>query len=53
MKVYIVFYHTYHGCNEFLDVFATRELAEHWIKTNGVNDQGIEYTVEEWEVRND
>ena len=53
MKVYIVFYSIYHGGHEFLDVFATREAAERWIETDGFNNQGVEYTIEEWEVRND
>ena len=53
MKVYIVFYAGYLCSMEFLDVFATREAAEHWIKTDGKNDQGIEYEIDEWEVRND
>lgn len=53
MKVYLVFCSAYLSNQEFLDVFATREAAEHWIETDGKNDQGIEYTIEEWEVRNE
>ena len=53
MSVYLVFYSIYHGGQEFLNVFATKELAQHWINTDGVNDQGIEYTIEEWEVISD
>lgn len=53
MKVYLVFYTTYLGGYEFLDVFATKELAEKWVKANENKEQGIELKIQEWEVRND
>lgn len=51
MKVYIVFYVTYLGDDAMCDVFASQQAAQAWVNEQVQNNQGIEFKIEEWDVR--